>query len=131
MNRFFGFQTTMSASYPTAIAPLNVSSQARCPGPLHIQRTRCSSENFCPFIFVHITGRASCREAIPPQALKKSPVRRCFIAGGDGEWSDATKSIAPLPRAFQRFLLFCKSRMGGAHLYSVRPFGIDPEAKQR
>jgi hypothetical protein len=44
---------------------------------------------------VHITGSASPRLAMPPQARSQRPSSRRFIAGGQGEWSVVTMSINP------------------------------------
>ena len=45
---------------------------------------------------VHTTGSAICSDAMPPQAARKSPSSTCFSAAGAGEWSVATRSIAPV-----------------------------------
>ena len=37
------------------------------------------------FAAVHKTGKDSCRELIPPQALEKSPLSAIFRSGGAGE----------------------------------------------
>src|SRR6266576_1775969 len=79
---------------------------------------------------VHITERPSCTEEIPPQARKKSPVSLHFISGGDGEWSDATRSIVPFASPFQRRLRLSFSRMGGAHLNSVAPRPMTGEERR-
>src|SRR6266481_5553054 len=80
---------------------------------------------------VHITERLSCTEEIPPQARKKSPVSLHFISGGDGEWSDATRSMVPFASPFQRRLRLSFSRMGGAHLNSVAPRPMSRGVKYR
>src|SRR5260221_12543809 len=59
---------------------------------------------------VHITGRRSCREEIPPQAFMKSPSSRNFMSGGQGEGSETTISIIPSRRASHSCSLLARSR---------------------
>src|SRR6202795_4008286 len=103
------------------MAPLHFCSPARRAGPAHIHRTNLSIGTFRSVMSVHITERLSCTEEIPPQARKKSPMSLHFNSGGDGEWSDATRSMVPFASPFQRRLRLSFSRMGGAHLNSVAP----------
>ncbi len=78
-----------------------------------------------------MTGRARPRLAIPPQARSQRPSSRRFIAGGQGEWSVATRSMRPASSAVQSSSRLAEQRMGGAHLNSVAAvrnlFGGKPE----
>ena len=68
---------------------------------------------------------------MPPQADMKSPDAARLSSGAHGEWSEATKSIVPSPSPSQSFSRFSLSRIGGAHLNSVRPSPISSEEKTR
>ena len=71
--RASGSNTTKSASKPAAIRPLRVSQPARRAGPAAIQRARSSRVNPRLLASVHISGSATERLAIPPQAVRKLP----------------------------------------------------------
>ena len=44
---------------------------------------------------VHTAGRATCSDAMPPQAAPKSPASRRLRSGVHGEWSLTTRSTSP------------------------------------
>ena len=77
----------------------------------------------------HMTGRATERLAMPPQAVWKFPFSSIFICGGHGEWSVATRSITPSLRPCHNCSRFARLRMGGAHLQSVAPSAIASAVK--
>src|SRR3954447_21223239 len=60
------------------------------------------------------SGSSVWQPAIPPQAAVNSP---CFISGGHGEWSEATKAMSPI--AFQSCSRSWALRSGGAHFARV------------
>ena len=68
---------------------------------------------------------------MPPQAAPKSPLSRCLRSGGQGEWSEATRSSRPSARPRQSRSRFRASRMGGQHLSWVAPSGMVPASKVR
>ncbi len=69
------------------------------------------------------------REAMPPQEVwKLGPV---FIAGGQGEWSLAMRSMVPSSTAAQSWRRLASLRMGGAHLKWVAESGMRSAAKWR
>ena len=97
---------TKSASAPGASAPFRPARPASRAGAAAIHSP--SRSGFTPrrCIAVHITGSARPRLAIPPQARSQRPSSRCFIAGGQGEWSVVTMSISALiERLPQRFAI--------------------------
>src|SRR5215208_3351087 len=61
-------------------------------------------------------ARVVCAPAMPPHARAKPP---SFMAGGHGEWSEATSAIRPRPRCSQSASRSAGGRSGGAHLASV------------
>ncbi len=68
---------------------------------------------------------------MPPHARSHRPSTRCFISGGQGEWSVATKSITPSASARHSASRFAASRIGGAHLNCVAPSAISSAANHR
>ena len=80
---------------------------------------------------VHTAGSPSWTEAMPPQAVPKSPVSFRLRSMVHGEWSEAMWSMVPSLRPSHRALRLSSSRSGGQHLYSVAPSGMSSEAKVR
>jgi hypothetical protein len=93
-------------------------SSRRCERDRHLARERPSTRR--------TTTVVSTRFRPKP---RRSHPRFCFNFGGQGEWSDATRSISPSINAFQRASRSVESLIGGAHLYSVAPSGISSAAK--
>ena len=112
-----------SASVSTSILPLFCKPRNSA-GEVDIQFAISLTVKFLFFASVQSEQRANCNPAIPPHALERSPEEISFISGGAGEWSVATKFINPDLSASQSLLLFALSRIGGAHLKIVSPFGM-------
>src|SRR5437660_5300643 len=101
--------------------PLLAEHPANRAGSSHIHRVRSVKVNPRRLASVHITGSATERLEIPPQAVLKFPSSNPFIAGGQGEWSVATKSIVPCLRPCHNASQFSRPRTGGAQLDNVAP----------
>ncbi len=80
--------------------------------------------------FPHV-GKRELSEAMPPHAVMKSPLSRCFNAGGQGEWSLAIRSMSPSISPCHSRSRCSSSRIGGAHLNSVAPSAISSAANVR
>src|SRR5215475_14233925 len=76
-------------------------------------------------------GSPSCSEEMPPQAVPKSPVSVCFIAGVAGEWSETTRSSAPARSPSHSSSRLAASRTGGLALHAVAPLAISSELRIR
>src|SRR5215212_2711394 len=124
-----GFQTTRSASFPTAIVPFRVRNETCRAGLAQSHFVRSSTVNPRRRASVQMIGSLSCSDAMPPQAFIKSPLSRNFISPGQGEWSDTIKSIVPSARPCHSPSRFSRSRIGGQHLNSVAPTGTSSAAK--
>src|SRR5258708_39559601 len=103
---------------------LRVSQAASRAGADAIQRARSNNVNPRRLASVHISGRATERLAIPPQAVRKLPSARPFIDGGHGEWAVTTRSIVLSLRPCHNLSQFSRLRIDGAHLPSLAPFPI-------
>ena len=94
---------------------------------------RATSASPCPRdrAAVQTAGRLSWSEAMPPQAAPKSPLPGCFSPGGQGEWSEATRSTSPSASPCQSRSRLAASRIGGQHLNWVAPSGISSAQRAR
>jgi hypothetical protein len=104
---------------------------ANCAGCCDMRRARSLSEKLRWRMPVQTTDKATEMLAIPPQAVAKLLSSRRFIAGGQGEWSVAMRSMMPSRTASHSCSRFSALRMGGAHLWKVLPSGISSAAKWR
>ena len=66
-----------------------------------------------------------------PVEAATAALGRRFIAGGQGEWSLATRSMTPASSADHNASLLARSRIGGAHLKSVAPSAISSAQSAR
>ena len=80
---------------------------------------------------VQTAGRATCSEAMPPQAAPKSPSSSRLRSGVHGEWSLTTRSMSPSASAAHSASRCRASRIGGQHLKDVAPSGTSSAANVR